>query len=172
VTPWAGAGPGWHGRGGSPVGGQRQLPAPARLPVGPDAGLHRVHGRRRGDRRASTQQRHRLALLGHRPADSHWHAGGGLRRVRLRDPAGLAARRDRGDLVLVVVAADVRPDPGVHPAVVSHRPAAVGPLAPSRGGGRGRDRADRRGGCPGANPQAAERGLHRRQPHRAQGRPR
>jgi hypothetical protein len=35
----------------------------------------------------------------------------------------------------VVVAPGVRPDLRVHPVVVSYRPAAVGPLAPSRGAG-------------------------------------
>jgi hypothetical protein len=50
-------------------------------------------------------------------------------------------------LVLVPVA---WPDLGVHPVAVPHRPAAVGPLAPGRGGGGGRDCGDDGAGRPAA----------------------
>jgi hypothetical protein len=49
---------------------------------------------------------------------------------------GVTARGGQGGLVLVVVAADPRPDLRVHPAAVPHRPAAVAPLA-AGGGDRG-----------------------------------
>jgi hypothetical protein len=158
---------------GASIGGQRQLPAPAGVLPGHGPGLHGVDGGGRGDRGASARQRHRLDLLGRRPAVLRRRAGHGVRRVRLRHPPGFAAWGGSGGLYRSLVLEPLaRPDPGVHPVAVPDRPAAVGPLAPGRGGGGGRDGGDDGAGCPAADHQAAERGLHRPQPHRACRRPR
>ena len=115
----------------------------------------------------STRQHHRLDLLGHRPAGRHRPTGLAVRRVCLRHQ-GRGPPRGRSWA------------PGTRPCgstrrsawgscsspVVSHRPAAVGPLAPHPRARRGHHHRDRRPQRPQANPHAADRGLQHRQSHR------
>jgi hypothetical protein len=103
-----------------------------------------------------------------RPSASDGHRGAGdrVRRVCQPRPSRRDAWRGPGGLVhLLVVVSDPGAGAGVHPAVVSHRPAAVGPLAPGRAGGGGWDRGDRHAERPAAD--AGGRGLPGPQPHRA-----
>ena len=99
----------------------------------------------RPDRGQPARQRHRLGLLGHRPAGGDRRPGRGVRRLRGPDPARAPARRGAGRLVRRLgLVPDGRAGAGVHAPAVPRRPAAVASLAAGRLARRGGDGAVRR----------------------------
>jgi hypothetical protein len=119
------------------------------------------------------------------PAPARRHPG----RLETRPPGPLPAapgrhrhrcRRDPGGLVgLLAMVVGPCPDAGLHPLVVSHRAAAVAPLAAGRlagrGGHGGHDGTDvppaRAGGSPGSGDHQPHRGRGDQEPRGEPGRP-